>query len=268
MTSHIGNVLSIDRTKFTYTIFYYPGTGGHIVGWLLGVAHEYFLLSTALECFPLELKNNPLTIRHDIVEKTLSGWCHHENVQILNPYAKLIFISANSKASANNMHGTIGGISQADDYTRLVRIDSHPTPNVTINATNKLNTLIKVMKLSSAHTKNIFLTMSSNARIRACHEKGVSPFRTNDSPTKQIIKNEINIFNERQKEITKTIPMDHFFNHNSIYNGKYLDNIQAIIDHPLTDAHIEALEKLVNRYVQITPPKLLRIINNENKLSQ
>ena len=29
----------------------------------------------------------------------------------------------------------------------------------------------------------------------------------------------------------------------------------------------EAIEKLVNRYVQITPPKLLRIINDENKLS-
>ena len=40
-----------------------------------------------------------------------------------------------------------------------------------------------------------------------------------------------------------------------------------MIDHKLTDANIEAMEKLVNRYIYITPPKLLKIINDENKLS-
>jgi hypothetical protein len=258
MTTHVGNVLTIDRTKFTYTIFYYPGSGGHIVGWLLGVAHEYLLLPKALECFPLELKNNPLTVRSGMEGITHSGWCHYENVQVLNPYAKLIFIYAiDPNNTSNNIHGTLGGISK----------DTHGTLGGISKDTDKFNTLNKVIKLSSMYTQNIFLTMSPNARMRACYEKGVRPFRTNDSPTKQIIKDDMSIFNEKQKEIVKTIPMDHFFNYNSIYNDKYLDNIQAIIDHPLTDAHIEALEKLVNRYIQITPPKLLKIINNENKLS-
>ena len=54
------------------------------------------------------------------------------------------------------------------------------------------------------------------------------------------------------------------YNHSKCIAEK---EIETIIDHPLTDAHIEAIEKLVNRYVQITPPKLLRIINDENKLS-
>ena len=63
--------------------------------------------------------------------------------------------------------------------------------------------------------------------------------------------------------------IEYLFNYNSIFQSpeRYIEEIETIIDHPLTDAHIEAIEKLVNRYVQITPPKLLRIINDENKLS-
>ena len=40
---------SIDRTKLKYSIFYYPGTGGHIIGWLLGLAYDHRLLQTALD---------------------------------------------------------------------------------------------------------------------------------------------------------------------------------------------------------------------------
>ena len=56
---------SIDRTKLKYSIFYYPGTGGHIIGWLLGLAYDHRLLQTALDCFPAELKNNPRTVRDE-----------------------------------------------------------------------------------------------------------------------------------------------------------------------------------------------------------
>ena len=55
--------MSLDRDKRRYSIFCFPGTGGHVVSWLLALAHEHLLLPKALECFPLELKYNHKTIR-------------------------------------------------------------------------------------------------------------------------------------------------------------------------------------------------------------
>ena len=78
------------------------------------------------------------------------------------------------------------------------------------------------------------------------------------------------MYKEKQLRIIREFNnIEYLFNYNSIFQSpeRYIEEIETIIDHPLTDAHIEAIEKLVNRYVQITPPKLLRIINDENKLS-
>ena len=230
---------SIDRTKLKYSIFYYPGTGGHIIGWLLGLAYDHRLLQTALDCFPAELKNNPRSVRDEnhIVE---SGWCLHENVQQLNPYIKLIFLVP------------------ASDYKYW------PIRGVKAELSHAIN---KIVKLSNTHTKSVFLTMSPSARMRACYEKGVRPWRTYDTPTLGSVKHEMKSNKIAQDELLANIPIDYCFNFNDLYNNKYINTIKSMIDHPLTDAHIEAIDILVNRYIDITPLKLHKIINDENKLS-
>jgi hypothetical protein len=234
MTSFFNNNISIDRDKLKYSIFYFPGTGGHIVAWLLAVANDYLLLPKALECFPLELKNNHRTIRSEKNIPT-SGWSFHENVQSSNPYCKICFL-----------HTT--------------HLDSY----------RKLDNMYKVIELASKHITCISILMSVNARTRSCFEKGTRPFRTYDKITTKSTKIEKEIYRENQLRIIKEFDqIDYLFNYNSIYQPpeRYIGEIETIIDHSLTDAHTEAIEKLVNRYIYITPPKLLRIINNENKLS-
>ena len=235
MTSHVGNALTIDREKLKYSIFYFPGTGGHIVAWLLALAHDYRLLPEALECFPLKLKNNYKTVRDERHIPT-SGWNFYENVQSHNPYCKICFLHT----------------SQLDGY-------------------RDLDSMYKVIKLAKKHTTCISLLMSTNARTRSCFEKGTRPFRTYDSKiTSKIVRHEKKIYEEKKLKIIKEFDnIDYLFSYNSLFQSpeKYIEEIQTIIDHPLTDANTEAIEKLVNRYVQITPPKLLKIINDENKLS-
>lgn len=239
MTRFHDNRISIDRNKLKYSIFYFPGTGGHIVAWMLALAHDYTLLSKALECFPLELKDNPKATRAEDHEP-LSGWSFHENVQPENPYCKLVFLSV------------------------LLREKGHDLYR------NNLDTMHKVTKIASSITVNIFLLMSSSARIRACFDKGSNPFRTYDEFSINNIKNEKIIYERKKLEVIRKFDsIDYLFSYNSIFYSpeRYIGEIETIIDHPLTDAHTEAIEKLVNRYVQITPPKLLKIINDENKLS-
>ena len=125
----------------------------------------------------------------------------------------------------------------------------------------------KIVKLSNTHTKSVFLTMSPSARMRACYEKGVRPWRTYDTPTLGSVKHEMKSNKIAQDELLANIPIDYCFNFNDLYNNKYINTIKSMIDHPLTDAHIEAIDILVNRYIDITPLKLHKIINDENKLS-
>jgi hypothetical protein len=234
MTSFLNNNLSIDRNKLKYSIFYFPGTGGHIVSWLLALAHDYRLLPEALKCFPLELKNNHKTIRNEENIPT-SGWSFHENVQPNNPYCKICFLHT----------------SHLDGYRNLYN-------------------MYKVIKLAKKHTICVSILMSINARTRSCFEKGTRPFRTYDKITIKTTKIEKEIYRENQLKIIKEFDnIDYFFNYNSLFYSpeRYIGEIETIINHPLTDANTEAIEKLVNRYVQITPPKLLKIINDENKLS-
>ena len=228
--------MTIDREKLKYSIFYYPGAGGHIIGWLLGLAYDYRLLQTALDCFPADLKNNPYSIRdkNSIVE---SGWCLHENVQQLNPYVKFIFLGP----TTDYQYWPVRGV--------------------------KTDSINKIVELSNAHTKSVFLPISPSARMRACYEKGVRPWRTYDTPTLKSVKQEMKINKLLQEDFLTNIPIDYYFNFNDVYNNKYINTIKSMIDHPLTDAHIEAIETLVNRYIAITPPKLQKIINDENKLS-
>jgi|APSaa5957512493_1039668.scaffolds.fasta_scaffold00060_17 hypothetical protein len=230
--------MSSDRDKLKYSIFYFPGSGGVIVSWLLALAHDYTLLPTALACFPKKLKDNYCTIRNE-KNQPLAGWIFHENVYKENPYCTAWWI---------NMHGPE---------------ENRTTPVAFGNIQN-------LARLSSKHTTNIFLLMSNKARTRACYEKGNVPFRTHDNINHKVIKNEKIIYKEKQLKIIREFDkIDNLFNYNSIFQApeKYIGEIETIIDHPLTDAHTEAIEKLVNRYIQITPPKLLKIINDENKLS-
>ena len=234
MTSKPWSSLSIDRTKLKYTIFYFPGTGGHIVAWLLALANDHLLLPKALECFPLELKNNYKTIRNK-KHIPISGWSFYENIQSNNPYCKICFL--------HTLH--------LDGYKNL-------------------NDMYEIIKLAKKYTTCISILMSDNARARACFEKGTRPFRTYDKITTKTTKIEREIYRENQLKIIREFDnIDYFFNYNSIFQcpERYIGEIETIIDHPLTDAHTEAIEKLVNRYVQVTPPKLVRIINDENKLS-
>ena len=102
MTSFLNNNLSIDRNKLKYSIFYFPGTGGHIVAWLLALAHDYRLLPEALECFPLKLKNNHKTVRSE-QHIPISGWSFHENVQPNNPYCKICFLHTSHSVSYTHL---------------------------------------------------------------------------------------------------------------------------------------------------------------------
>ena len=254
--------LSIDRTKLKYSIFYYPGTGGHIIGWLLGLAYDHRLLQTALDCFPAELKNNPRSVRDEnhIVE---SGWCLHENVQQLNPYIKLIFLGPASDYKYWPIRGVKAELSHGPEI---------PLPPIKLGTDGdrrptELYAINKIVELSNTHTKSVFLTMSPSARMRACYEKGVRPWRTYDTPTLGSVKHEMISNKIAQDELLANIPIDYYFNFNDLYNNKYINTIKSMIDHPLTDAHIEAIEILVNRYIDITPLKLHKIINDENKLS-
>ena len=290
MTSHVGNVLSIDREKLKYTFFYYPGTGGHIIGWLLGLAYDWKLLPTALNCFPLHLKNNSLT-RRDENHKVQEGWCSHENVQQLNPYVKLIFLGVTNKywpIAGVNKAGGIFGFGYNEDKPVISKMKWGPThgnPN-SIKAfqssgkgiwsgpemayphiRNEIRAVNKIVELSNLHTKSVFLKMSPSARMRACYEKGVRPWRTYDTPTFGSIRYEIISNKLKQEQLLANISIDYCFNFNDVYNNKYIKAIESMIEHSLTDANIEAMEKLVNRYIYITPPKLLKIINDENKLS-
>jgi len=253
MTSHVGNTLTIDREKLKYTIFYYPGTGGHIIGWLLGLAYDHRLLQTALDCFPINLKNNPRSVRDEnhIVK---SGWCLHENVQRLNPYIKLIFLGP----TADYKYWPIEGVKPELSYGPEI-----PWPPIR----NDLSAINKIIEVFNAHTKSIFLIMSPHARMRACYEKGVRPWRTHDTPTLESVKREMKINKLSQEDLLAHSAINHCFNFNDIFNNKYIKAIESIIDHPLTDAHVEAIETLVNRYIYITPSKLQKIINDENKLS-
>jgi hypothetical protein len=262
MTSKPWSALSIDRTKLKYTIFYYPGTGGHIIGWLLGLAYDYRLLKTALDCFPADLKNNPRSIRDEnhVVE---SGWCLHENVQQLNPYIKLIFLGP----STEYKYWPIRGVKTELSYGPEI-----PLPSIKLGTDGgqrptELHAINKVVKLSNVHTKSVFLIMSPSARMRACYEKGVRPWRTYDTPTLGSVKHEMINNRMAQEDLLDFIPIDYYFNFNDVYNNKYIKVIESMIDHPLTDAHVEAIEKLVNRYIHITPPKLQKMIDDENKLS-
>ena len=227
--------MSLDRDKLRYSIFCFPGTGGHVVSWLLALTHEHLLLPKALECFPLELKYNHKTIR-DKENIPIFGWSFHENAtQLYNPYCKVCFLYT----------------SQLDGY-----ID--------------LDSIHKIIKMASKHTTNIFLLMSNKARTRACFEKGTRPFRTHDKITIEITREEKKIYKEKKLKIIREFDeIDYLFNYNSIFQSpeRCIGEIETLIDHSLTNAHVEAIEKLVNRYKQITPPKLLKIINNENKLS-
>ena len=228
--------MSLDRNKLKYSIFYFPGTGGNIIAWLLALAHDYRLLPNALECFPMELKDNYYTIRNE-KNIPLSGWIFHENSYKENPYCITWWI---------NMH------KYADKCQWQLE---------------KIQTLTG---FASKHTDNIFPLMSNKVRTRACYEKGNVPFRTHDNINYKIIKNEKIIYKEQQLKVIREFDqINYFFNYNSIFQHpeRYIGEIETIINHPLTDANTEAMEKLVNRYVQITPPKLLKIINDENKLS-
>ena len=158
MTSFLNNNLSIDRDKLKYSIFYFPGTGGHMVAWLLALAHDYLLLPKALECFPLELRNNHKTIR-DKQNIPVSGWSFHENVQPTNPYCKICFLHT----------------SHLDGY-------------------RKLDNMHRIIELASKHVTCISILMSVNARTRSCFEKGTRPFRTYDKITTKSTKFEKSIF--------------------------------------------------------------------------
>ena len=276
MTSHVGNVLSIDREKLKYTFFYYPGTGGHIIGWLLGLAYDWKLLQTALDCFPAHLKDYPIT-RRDENHKVKEGWCSHENVQQLNPYVKLIFLGVTNKywpiAGVNKAGGVFGFGYNEDKPVKAFSAEGKNIrawcgPEVAYPPIrNEIRAINKIVELSNLHTKSVFLKMSPSARMRACYEKGVRPWRTYDTPTFGSIRHEIISNKLKQEQLLANISIDYCFNFNDVYNNKYIKAIESIIDHPLTDAHVEAMEKLVNRYIYITPPKLLKIINDENKLS-
>lgn len=243
MTSHHGNILKIDRAKFKYTVYYYPGSGGHIFGWLLALAHEPTLLELALKCFPANLKDNTTTVR-DSTGLALSGWCKHENVQNLNPYAKLIFLGVRiEKPCVADMHGTIGSIDGID-------------------------TLRKVAKVSSKYTKNIFLTMDPLARMRACYEKGVRPWRTYDNPTIKSVKEEIAVHSICQEQIIKKNNyINHYLDYKDLYTNEYVKKIENITEVILTDRAIESMDRLISRYKEVTPSKLLKKLINENKLS-
>jgi hypothetical protein len=239
MTSHHGDILKIDRTKFKYTVYYYPGSGGHIYGWLLALAHEPALAELALKCFPANLKDNTTTVR-DSTGVALSGWGKHENVQNLNPYAKLIFLGVRTEKSyVTDTHGTIGSIDGID-------------------ALNKLT------KLSRKHTKNIFLTMDPLARMRACYEKGARPWRTYDNPTIKSVQEEIIVHSICQEQIIKKSSIDHFLDYKDLYTNKYLNKIENITEVILTDRAIESMDRLISRYKEITPKKLLKKLINEN----
>tara|TARA_B100000809_G_scaffold49315_1_gene44296 strand:+ start:931 stop:1806 length:876 start_codon:yes stop_codon:yes gene_type:complete len=291
MTSHVGNALTIDRAKLKYTFFYYPGTGGHIIGWLLGLAHDHLLLPTALDCFPAHLKDTPRT-RRDQNHKVQQGWCSHENVQRLNPYVKLIFLGVTHKywpiAGVHKGGGIFGFDYDSNDKPVVSSMQwgpNHGDPDAikTFQSSgkgtwsgpemayppirNELRAVNKIVELSNLHTKSVFLIMSPSARMRACYEKGVRPWRTYDNPTFGSVRHEVVSNKFKQEQFLANVPIDHCFKFNDVYNNKYIKAIESMIAHPLTDAHVEAMEKLVNRYVQITPPKLLKIINNENKLS-
>jgi len=243
MTSHLGDILKIDRTKFKYTVYYYPGSGGHIYGWLLALAHEPTLLKLALSCFPANLKDDPTTVR-DSSGVAVSGWCKHENVQNLNPYAKLIYLGVRTeKPHVTDTHGTIGSIDGID-------------------------TLNKLTKLSRKHTKNIFLTMDPLARMRACYEKGARPWRTYDNPTIKSVQEEIVVHSICQEQvIKKNSYIDHFLDYKDLYTNEYVKKIENITEVILTDWAKESMDKLISRYKEVTPSKLLKKLINENKLS-
>lgn len=235
--------MAIDRSKFKYTVYYYPGSGGHIFGWLLALAHDPNLTDISLNCFPKDLKDDPATVRNS-TGVAISGWCKYENVQNLNPYAKLIYLGIKiKKPHITDTHGTIGSIDGID-------------------------TLNKLIKLSSKHTKNIFLTMDPLARMRACYEKGARPWRTYDNPTIKSVQEEIVTHSICQEQIIKmNHDIDYFLDYKDLYTNEYIKKIEKITKVTLTDRSIDSMDKLISRYKEITPKKLLKKLINENKLS-
>jgi len=239
MPKQFKDSIKVDKNKFKYTVYYYPGSGGNIFAWLLGLAHEPRLINTALECFPMVLQSDTRTLIDD-AGNMLSGWCLYENVQSLNPYAKAVFLNVNFKDSQiTDLNGTMGSL-------------------------NGLNSLMKLTELSSKHSKNIFLTMSPKSRMRACYEKGCRPWRSTDHRTCRSIINEMLAHNMYQNTIlTEFKGIDYFLDYTDLYTGAYLKKIEQITKQPATDSSIESMETLVNRYIQLTPPKLLTKIKAE-----
>ena len=239
---------TIDKDKLKYTIFYFPGTGGFIVAWLLALAHDYKLLSTALECFPKELIDNQKTIC-DERHVPIDGWSFHEN-ENENPYAKLICFHTRDHP-IRKAYGTDRG----EPGRQQLHI-------------SKKNMMDNIINLLTKHTISTFLLMSDKARTRACFEKGTYPFKTHLKVSNNVVKKEKELYTEKSLQVIKEYDtIKHLFSYNSLYNNKYIEEIETITNSELTDPHIEAMEKLVDRYISLTPPKLLKIINDENKLS-
>lgn len=201
-----------------YTIFYYPGTGGHIISWLLTLAHQPAFLSDALHCFP------------SLLETNASKWRNYERL-VFSPICKTVWLSIDNNSELK------------------FRYD--------------LSKIKKIMHMASKHTSTIVPTMSSKARIRACYTKKSRPFYYSTCTT-SLIKNEKSLYLENLRRIVSD--SNHTFDYNKILDSteSCVSEIRKITG-KVSDASYESIDKLLTRYREITPTRLLNIVDCENK---
>jgi hypothetical protein len=202
--------------KLQYSVYYFPGAGGVVVNWLIGLANDHTLLPIALSSFPKSLKSQPKTVREN--GKPISGWTSHEVPHKCNPFSRSIAIH---------------------------------------DGTNP-KSILSLIKISN--TTNILVDTPENIRLRLCYEKRVMPFNVDCSLTKADIKfrrNEVKLF---YRNLQNLQGIDYIFKYATIFNNTYVDEIEAILNRQLLPEQLNAINTLVNRYIEVTPLKVKNII--------
>lgn len=195
-----------------YSVYYFPGAGGLVVNWMIGITQDVRLLHYAMESFPLSLKNNQQTIW--INGKPVAGWIFHEVDHRLNPYSRSIAIYMNTREKAIN--------------------------NI----------------LSLSNTKNILIDTDPKLRLRMCYEKKAKPFnKGNIIVNKKQIMYELNEYKNRLNDLKENKDIHKVFRFSTIFNCSYVTELEQILEYKLSHEVVEALNTLINRYININSLK-------------